>query len=156
MNKDKIINMIHSLLSFIIIILIVIFAIYAVEKKVNEAFEIGYENGKINTENKMFDDWLDFYEEYFELYADYKVLEERLEWLSQDTVVHKFDKHYDFYLLVVVSRVRVNDDIWLYGLQEIGNSDETAYIESDELFSVGEKVIAIETSENHVILIDIS
>lgn len=83
-KKDKIINMIYSLLSFIIIILIVIFAIYAVEKKVNEAFEIGYENGKINTENQMFDDWLDLYGEYYELYVDYKVLEERLKHQPSD------------------------------------------------------------------------
>lgn len=156
MNKDKIISMIHSLLSFIIIILIVIFAIYAVEKKVNEAYKLGYEYSRVNTENQMFDDFLDIYEGYYELYADYKVLEERLEWLSPDAVVHKFDKNYNFYLLLIVSRTKVNDDIWLYGLQEVGNNHETIYVESDELFSVSEQVIAVETSENNIILIDIS
>ena len=83
-------------------------------------------------------------------------MEERLEWLSPDTVVHKFDKNYKFYLLVIVSRTKVNDNIWLYGLQEVGNNHETVYVESDELFSVSEQVIAVETSGNHVILIDIS
>lgn len=156
MNKDKIISILHSLLSFIIIILIVIFAIYVVEKKVNEAYKLGYEYSRVNTENQMFDDFLDIYEEYYELYADYKALEERLEWLSPDTVVHKFDKNYNFYLLLIVSRTKVNDDIWLYGLQEVGNNDETVYVESDELFSVSEQVIAVEVNRDTVILIDIS
>ena len=49
-NIDKIISMLHSLLLFIIIVLLVIFTIYAVDKKVNEAFQIGYEYGIVNTE----------------------------------------------------------------------------------------------------------
>lgn len=156
MNKNNIIYILPTFLILIISLLIAIFTIYDLEKQLSKEYQRGYENGKINTENKMFDDWLDFYEDYYELYVDYKVLEERLEWLNPHAVVHKFDKNYNFYLLLIVSRTKVNDDIWLYGLQEIGNSDETAYIESDELFSVGEQVIAVEINQNQVILIDIS
>ena len=111
MNNNKIIYILPAFFILIISLLIAIFTIYDLEKQLGKEYQRGYENGEINTENKMFDDWLDFYEEYYELYVDYKVLEERLEWLSPDTVVHKFDKNYNFYLLVIVSRTKVNDDI---------------------------------------------
>ena len=156
MNKAKIIYVLPQFLILIISLLILIFTIYGLEKDLSKEYEHGYEDGERASEYEAFYNFFDMYEDYYELYADYKVLEERLAWLSPDTVVHKFDKNYNFYLLVIVSRTKVNDDIWLYGIQEIGNTDETGFVESDALFSVDEKVIAVEISGNQVILIDIS
>lgn len=56
---------------------------------------------------------------------------------------------YDYYLLVVVSRQRLSQDAFMYVLHEAGKpetSDNITYI-SDELWSVGEFVIAIEIDE---------
>lgn len=156
MNKAKIIYVLPQFLILIISLLILIFTIYGLEKDLSKEYEHGYEDGKRASEYEAVYNFFDMYEDYYELYADYKVLEERLAWLSPDIVVHKFDKNYNFYLLVIVSRTKVNDDIWLYGIQEIGNTDEIVYVESDALFSVDEKVIAVEISGNQVILIDIS
>ncbi len=57
--------------------------------------------------------------------------------------------NYDYYLLIVVSRQRLNQDNYLYVLHEAGKpltTDNFTY-ESDELWSVGEFVIAIELDE---------
>ena len=56
---------------------------------------------------------------------------------------------YDYYLLIVVSRQRLNQDVFIYVLHEAGKpltTDNITYI-SDELWSVGEFVIAIELDE---------
>ena len=56
---------------------------------------------------------------------------------------------YDYYLLIVVSRQRLNQDNYSYVLHEAGEpltSDNITY-ESEELWSVGEFVIAIELDE---------
>lgn len=53
---------------------------------------------------------------------------------------------YDYYLLIVVSRQRLNQDTFVYVLHEAGESDNFTY-ESEELWSVGEFVIAIEIDE---------
>lgn len=56
---------------------------------------------------------------------------------------------YDYYLLVVVSRQRQSQDTFVYVLREVGSSETTDNItyESDELWSVGEFIIAIELDE---------
>lgn len=56
---------------------------------------------------------------------------------------------YDYYLLIVVSRQRQNQDTFVYVLHEAGTPETTDTItyESDELWSVGEFVIAIELDE---------
>lgn len=53
---------------------------------------------------------------------------------------------YDYYLLYVVSRQRQSQDTFVYVLREVGTTDNITY-ESDELWSVGEFVIAIELDE---------
>ncbi len=56
---------------------------------------------------------------------------------------------YDYYLLVVVSRQRLSQNAFMYVLHEAGKpltSDNITHI-SDELWSVGEFVIAIEVDE---------
>ena len=56
---------------------------------------------------------------------------------------------YDYYLLVVVSRQRLSQNAFMYVLHEAGKpltSDNFTHI-SDELWSVGEFVIAIEVDE---------
>ena len=56
---------------------------------------------------------------------------------------------YDYYLLVVVSRQRLSQNAFMYVLHEadtLETSDDITYI-SDELWSVGEFVIAIELDE---------
>ena len=56
---------------------------------------------------------------------------------------------YDYYLLVVVSRQRLSQNAFIYVLHEAGKpltSDNFTHI-SDELWSVGEFVIAIEIDE---------
>ena len=56
---------------------------------------------------------------------------------------------YDYYLMIVVSRQSLSQDNYLYHLHEAGKpltSDSITY-ESDELWSVGEFVIAIELDE---------
>lgn len=57
---------------------------------------------------------------------------------------------YDYYLLIVVTRQRVSQGNYFYGLREAGTPLTPADIimyESDELWSVGEFVIAIELDE---------
>lgn len=78
MNKDTISFIIPTFLILIISLIIAIVTIYDLEEQVKKEYLRGYEDGKINTEYQTFEDWLDFYEEYYELYVDYKVLEERL------------------------------------------------------------------------------
>ena len=56
---------------------------------------------------------------------------------------------YDYYLLIVVNRQRLNQGNYVYTLYEAGQpltSDSITY-ESEELWSVGEFVIAIELDE---------
>ena len=56
---------------------------------------------------------------------------------------------YDYYLLIVVSRQRQSQDTFVYVLHEAGKpltSDNITY-ESNELWSVGEFVIAIELDD---------
>jgi len=53
---------------------------------------------------------------------------------------------YDYYLLIVVSRQRQSQDTFVYVLREAGTTDTFTY-ESNELWSVGEFVIAIELDE---------
>ena len=66
--------------------------------------------------------------------------------------------NYDYYLLVVVSRQRLSQDAFIYVLHEAGKpltSDNITY-ESEELWSVGEFVIAIELDEeDNVYLTDV-
>lgn len=56
---------------------------------------------------------------------------------------------YDYYLMVVVSRQRQSQDTFVYVLHEAGTPETTDNItyETDELWSVGEFVIAIELDE---------
>lgn len=56
---------------------------------------------------------------------------------------------YDYCLLYVVSRERQSQDTFVYVLREVGTHETTDNItyESDELWSVGELVIAIELDE---------
>lgn len=57
---------------------------------------------------------------------------------------------YDYYLLIVVSRQRVSQGNYFYGLREAGTPLTPGNIimyGSDELWSVGEFVIAIELDE---------
>ena len=56
---------------------------------------------------------------------------------------------YDYSLMIVVSRQRLNQDTFVYVLHEANTpitTDNITY-ESDELWSVGEFVIAIELDE---------
>ena len=57
---------------------------------------------------------------------------------------------YDYYLLIVVSRQHLSQDNYEYTLHEAGTpltSDNSFTYESEELWSVGEFVIAIEIDE---------
>ena len=56
---------------------------------------------------------------------------------------------YDYYLMIVVSRQRQSHDNFVYILREAGAPETTDTItyETDELWSVGEFVIAIELDE---------
>jgi len=63
---------------------------------------------------------------------------------------------YDYYLLIVVSRQRQSQDTFVYVLQDTGTTDTITY-ESNELWSVGEFVIAIELDEEgNVYLTDLN
>ena len=53
---------------------------------------------------------------------------------------------YDYYLLIVESRQRKSQDAFVYVLQDTSTTDTFTY-ESNELWSVGEFVIAIELDE---------
>lgn len=58
--------------------------------------------------------------------------------------------NYDYHLLIVVTRQRVSQGNYFYGLREVGTPLTPADIimyESDELWSVGEFVLAIELDE---------
>ena len=57
---------------------------------------------------------------------------------------------YDYYLLIVVSRQRVSQGNYFYGLREAGTPLTPGNIimyESDKIWSVGEFVLAIELDE---------
>lgn len=65
-------------------------------------------------------------------------------------------ENYDYYLMVVVSRQRVSQDTFVYVLKDTGTADTITY-ESNELWSVGEFVIAIELDEEgNVYLTDLN
>ena len=158
--KNKIdLSLIMAIVGVLILVVVSTFAVVisnrTIHSKNEQIKDLNQEIGEYQAMESFWEDYIDLIGDIYEGKIREAVLEERVKWLSLDTVVHKFDKNYDFYLLVIVSRTKVNDDIWLYGVQEIGNTDETGYVESDELFSVDEKVIAVEISENQVILIDI-
>lgn len=53
---------------------------------------------------------------------------------------------YDYYLMVVVSRQRQSKNTFVYVLKDTSTTDTITY-ESNELWSVGEFVIAIELDE---------
>lgn len=67
---------------------------------------------------------------------------------------------YDYHLLIVVTRQRVSQGNYFYGLREAGTPLTPADIimyESDELWSIGEFVIAIELDEEgNVYLTDLN
>ena len=124
--------------------------IVALENQVVESYDKGYSDG----EN---DAVIDFMEDLIDVLIENAVLEERLKWLSPTVVIHDFNPNYDFHLLVVVSREEsMNDGIWTYGLQMLDDNSETAYVDSDKLFSIGEHVVAVELNDNSIILIDLS
>lgn len=76
---------------------------------------------------------------------------------GENDAQESFFEDYNFYLLVVVSRERTNTDfVWTYGLQMLDDNSDTAYVDSDKLFSIGEHIVAIELNDNSVILIDLS
>lgn len=159
--KNKInLSLIIGIVGLLILLALSTFAVVSSNRTIhskNERIEeLNREIGEYQAMESFWEEHIDLIEYIYEGKINEAVLEERVKWLSPDTVVHKFVKNYDFYLLVIVSRTRINDDIWLYGIQEIGNTDETGYVESDELFSVDDKVIAVEISANQFILIDIS
>ncbi len=56
---------------------------------------------------------------------------------------------YDYYLLVVVSRQRMDRDTFVYFLEDTSTPENNGYItyETDKLWSVGEFIIAIEIDE---------
>jgi hypothetical protein len=58
-------------------------------------------------------------------------------------------KTYDYYLMIVVSRQRQSQDTFVYVLKDTSTPETTDTItyESNELWSVGEFVIAIELDE---------
>lgn len=63
---------------------------------------------------------------------------------------------YDYYLMIVVSRQRQSKDTFVYVLQDTSAADTITY-ESNELWSVGEFVIAIELDEEgNVYLADLN
>lgn len=63
---------------------------------------------------------------------------------------------YDYYLLLVVSRQRQSQDTFMYVLKDAGTTDSITY-ESDELWSIGEFIIAIELDEEgNVYLTDLN
>lgn len=63
---------------------------------------------------------------------------------------------YDYYLLIVVSRQRQSENTFAYVLQDTSAADTITY-ESNELWSVGEFVIAIELDEEgNVYLTDLN
>lgn len=76
---------------------------------------------------------------------------------GENDAQESFFEDYNFYLLVVVSRERTKTDfVWKYGLQMLDDNSDTAYVDSDKLFSIGEHIVAIELNDNSVILIDLS
>lgn len=87
--------------------------------------------------------------------AELKDLKKQID-LLQSAIVEKqesFFEDYNFYLLVVVSRERTKTDfVWTYGLQMLDDNSDTAYVDSDKLFSIGEHIVAIELNDNSVIL----
>lgn len=143
-NKSLIIGIVGLLILLVLSTFAVVSSNRTIHSKNEQIKDLNREIGEYQAMESFLEDYIDLIAEIYEGK------------IRPDTVVHKFDKNYDFYLLVIVSRTKVNDGIWLYGIQEIGNTDETGYVESDELFSVDEKVIAVEISANQVILIDIS
>ena len=63
---------------------------------------------------------------------------------------------YDYYLLIVVSRQNQSQDTFVYVLKDTSTTDTITY-ESNELWSVGEFVIAIELDEKgNVYLTDLN
>ena len=124
--------------------------IETLENQVVEAYDKGYADGKNDAKYVLMED-------YYDVLIENAVLEEKIKWLSPSVTIHEFNPNYDFYLLVVVSREKSKtDSLWTYGLQMLGDNSDTAYVDSDKLFSIGEQVVAVELNDNSVILIDLS
>lgn len=108
--------------------------------------------GEYRYNEEWFDDYIDVLEEIYEGKIENAVLEERIYWLERDNTLNTDTN--DYYLLEVVSRIRTRSgDAYIYTLRVYG-SNETGTITSNQLFSVGEFVLGVETRDNEVYLID--
>lgn len=86
MNKDKITYILRPLLTLVICMLMVIYMIYIVDKKINEAYKLAYEQYEtriVEAYDKAYDDGYDdgindLLEDYYDVLIENKILKERL------------------------------------------------------------------------------
>lgn len=151
----------------VVLAILTIFSFVMMQKAINEKIATEKAYYQIQAEAMFYEVMSEVFEDLLEeeklknaeLKEDNKDLKKQID-LLQSAIVEKnvdYFEDYNFYLLVVVSRERTKTDfVWTYGLQMLDDNSDTAYVDSDKLFSIGEHIVAIELNDNSVILIDLS
>lgn len=157
MTKKDFMEIIWTLVTLALIVVVgFIGGLYVSSRQVRQQQakieELNQVIGEYRYNEEWFDDYIDVLEEIYEGKIENAVLEERIYWLERDNTLNTDTN--DYYLLEVVSRIRTRSgDAYIYTLRVYG-SNETGTITSNQLFSVGEFVLGVETRDNEVYLID--
>lgn len=166
-NKEDITPMFALTAVSVVLAILTIFSFVMMQRAINEKIATEKAYYQIQAEAMFYEVMSEVFEDLLkeeksinsELREDNKDLKKQID-LLQSAIVDKqesFFEDYNFYLLVVVSRERTKTDfVWKYGLQMLDDNSNTAYVDSDKLFSIGEHIVAIELNDNSVILIDLS
>ena len=166
-NKKDITPVFELTALSVVLAILTIFSFVMMKETVNERIATEKAYYQIQAEAMFYEVMSEVFEDLLEeersinaeLKEDNKDLKKQID-LLQSAIVEKnvdYFEDYNFYLLVVVSRERTNTDfVWTYGLQMLDDNSDTAYVDSDKLFSIGEHIVAIELNDNSVILIDLS
>lgn len=166
-NNEDITPVFALLAISVVLAILTIFSFVMMQRAINEKIAIEKAYYQIQAEAMFYEELSEVFEYLLEeeksinaeLREDNKDLKKQID-LLQSAIVDKqesFFEDYNFYLLVVVSRERTKTDfVWKYGLQMLDDNSDTAYVDSDKLFSIGEHIVAIELNDNSVILIDLS
>ena len=73
---------------------------------------------------------------------------------ERTTFEFEFSDEYEYWLVVITSREPSDDFSYKYGIQELNDDTYTVYVESNDLFSVGELVLGVEIDNNTLLLVD--
>jgi hypothetical protein len=62
----------------------------------------------------------------------------------KENAIFEFNEDYEYYIVVIVGKEYIENDIFYYDVQEYNDNSYTVYIESHEEFEIGELALVIE------------